>query len=459
MKHVIRPAALIVAAMVGSAIVLVLIIGVTKSLTVFSGTPADFLPTSQTDLVVHTPSADTLNRWKAVVSPPKSLLPENIHTIAHIRSDTELTGTVTFTKDAGQAGHSIGVYGIEVSDPLLLPLITTQANALGKGAVYQALQKRMRETLSWVYVSRSLLGTPDNMTVRTLRAALLGKASHFAYASNANHIVLAMHRPDRLWQTVSPAVPHASGKVLAWNYANGAQAWHNLRTTLSKNDAAIAEGLVRAFVAKLGTNVSFTHNILPLVEQPGTLQLTQTGGSLHILLSGSHPRTDALNTHLETLHSSYASTLPTTRITHRVLDQRFSSTDLRHDEEVIVQTEEQIGEFRVTGTRHADDADGLFTAVRGTDFLISTDKQVLLYALTGSAPLLQAEGSGTRTGELYLQPTTMAPLVKSVLPELSAMLEAMGTRPLFFFSEWKADVQSHTIRLPENATQLLDSLL
>lgn len=328
MKHIVRPAVLIVAAMVGSAVVLVALIGAAKSLSVFASTPADFLPASETTLIAYQPTDSMQKRWQL----------QSDEAVALLELESGTKGFVEFTADPTAATKRIGIFGVNVSDPLLAPSVATQANPLDKEDAYRRIENIVPKKTSWAYLSTALLHEPQAIGQRILRPALLRKASRIGYSEDTNDVHIYRLETNRPWRTTALTIPEVRNAFFVMSYGNASQAWDSVKTVLQKNDAAVLEGLLRSYAGKFGA-VSFDHEILPLMEQPGSLQFTQTGGSVHVLLSGTHEDKTELNTIIEHLHASYAVTLPTTRVTHRVLDQRFSSTDLRHDESVIVQSD------------------------------------------------------------------------------------------------------------------------
>ena len=457
MKHIVRSAVLIVAAMVGSAIVLAVLMEAAKNLSLLSNLPADFLPAEATILLLHQPTDKTTAFWSERLTLKD--VSQEVEAIAYVQLPSSTKGSVVFTRNSADTSRTLGVYGIDISDQLLLPVLGAQPTALGKENVYRAFKRSIPTNIPWVYATRTMLSEQNIFGLRVLQNLLLGTGKEFGYTVNENRAQLLRSKTERPWREAPKEVPHLENRIFALSFINGADAFTQWKHALKAKDETVLESVLRSFTSKFGTSVSFTYDILELTKEPGALQLTQTGGSIVTVLSGAHAKGSTLNRIIDTLHQSFEATLPTTRVTSRILDQRFSTTDLRHDESIIQKSTEQIQDWWITGTRHIDQPNGLFTATRNNQFIISTNKAILLAALQTNDTLITEPRLGTRTSEGFVDTAKLAASIKEILPKEAAILDTLGTEPLLFFSEWKADVQSHTIQLPENSYQLLDSLL
>ncbi|MCB9808196.1 hypothetical protein H6770_02965 [Candidatus Peribacteria bacterium] len=446
MHHTIRASILIVAAMVGSALVLLGLIWMATTMSILASEPADFLPSSQTEVLVHMPTEADLKFWGERYPFLQELNPESLYAFAVVAvGDTK--EVIAFHTDTSQP-HTIGHFGIQVSNETVLPLLTSQRHTLGKYAVYKTMRTSLAAKTPWTFVRMTPASSYELRSIQTL---FMGKERELGYSLSPSALrLMHVQQENPLLADMATTVPYASERILAINIANAPQKWSTWKETMTTSDSIVTEGLLRSLTSHLGSNVSFTFDILPLLQQPSVLQVSASGGILSTLLSGSMDNREHLNAIMERLHASYAQTLQSTRVTKRVLDKRFSSIDLRYDKKSILYMYEPLYGWSVTSTSVAPGEHGLFTAVKGSQYIMTERRSTMLSAL---------QQTDTLVATAHILPKRLATALQIHLPDISTMLMSLREAPLTISSLRTNDLHIWNLESPEISLKLLDSLL
>lgn len=445
MKRIVRPAIMIVAAMLGSAAMLTALISIAGSMSIYASEPADFLPIKQTKLLIHKPTAVDIKRWGDEYPFMHTVDQSTLAALAVVTMNNAETGVIAFHHDTSM-DHSVGPFGIQVSNPLVLPHLQAQQTSLGKHETYRAFKKVHAQDDSWTYLQKQSQVVADTHLLSSL---LRSTASAFAFTQMSDIQVLQQRQsllppPGE----ASTSIPHVEYRLFALSMGNAHEGFVRWKTRLPSENVAIVEGLLRSTIAFLGSNVSFDYDILPLVTKPSVLQAATMSGSTTLLLSGSMDDKTTLNEILERMHESYGKTLTTTRVTKRVLDKRFTTVDLRHDDSMIETAYEPVGDWAVVSTTEVKSATGLFTATQGNMFMVAQRKDVLLSALNARDTLQPPYTADTGTL------TAVFESKQGVLTDLLSINEAIS-----FASIWRNGLSEWVLQSPENSFKLLDSLL
>ena len=181
----------------------------------------------------------------------------------------------------------------------------------------------------------------DHILDRVLLTALF--EDQRSISLKPEHDAIALWKPSDRGVTIEEAplsLAAINDPVVALTYSEGRTALERILNTLPSDDALVLEGLLRKSIDRFGDGVSFEGDILPLLENAGSLQIVEVDDGRELLLEGSTQKSTELNAIVDRLHKSFTSTLPSVRVTTRRLDRRFASTDLRHDTSLIQHTEE-----------------------------------------------------------------------------------------------------------------------
>src|SRR3989344_4674817 len=162
MKRLFHSAVLIVAAMVGSVMILVALFTMTQGLGIYGISPADVLPKKGTLLLLHEPTARMSALFPAEIAGLSAETTNKAAAMAFLEASKELRGAVAFPDDGAKTGHRIGRYGLAVTNPLLLPLIHSKQEALSDDPGYRKLRAAVPASSPWIFVAKELL--PEKKT-------------------------------------------------------------------------------------------------------------------------------------------------------------------------------------------------------------------------------------------------------------------------------------------------------
>lgn len=456
MKSLLQRALIIVAAMVGSGLVLVVLITAAANLTVYGSSPADFLPANQTLLVLHNPQEKDLERWKHHFPVLKDITYKKNISVAVISLRKNIEAAVSFSIELEESPNAIGPYTVVSTDARVFPLLGKQDSPLSKKEDYSTLALRRIDSDRWTYSTKHALNEHNQLIDRLLRAITF--STEHAIGISGGRVVDLEHRKETTSLAQAPLhIASVDNAFVILSFAGGKDAWMRLLESMSTEDAIVTEGIARAAIANLGSDVSFVSDLLPLITEPGTLQLFNDN---NILLEGSMQHSTALHALLDRVHKAYANTLPSLRVTKRVLDKRFSSVDIRNDPSMILEDQTRHAGWTLRSTKHEEREQGLFSATQGNKYIISTNEDAIRTALskkrTLNLPRLERKGTLFLGGVVQL--SHLQHLLAGLNPSQSHFFATTQTGTLLFSSVQTGDIR-HLLLQTENTDLLLDSLL
>lgn len=182
-------------------------------------------------------------------------------------------------------------------------------------------------------------------------------------------------------------------------------AWEALR------EVPRIETALRHFVAQFSEDISVTYDILPLLGSESTLQVRENNA----FISGTSVDIQKTQNQFDQFHALYRETLPTAIVTRRVLDQRFSSVDLREGQKEQMEYRYIIDGWHVEQTTNGARDLELITATKGSRFLIGTNILQLEQLLAGDGMLKAQSGAIllNTTMRSGLEMTTIEPREKA----------------------------------------------
>lgn len=459
MKNMLKPAALIVLAMVAGAIALVALISVAQSVNIYARTPEDFLPERATVLLMKHPTEDAILFWKERIPTIETVQTATAIDVAVIQVDGSEQAIAFSLEDKGE--FTAGIYSLSVSDPGIAKHVQLQNMSLKNNDTFKSLRSQVRAKTLWMYMSPAVFQQKTEVDLRMLHAVLQDNTSPRAVSFEDETVSLSTPAENTRYAVAPASAPHMENRIFALSFANAADALDVWKKRLTANDAIILESLLRSTIKSLGADVSFTYDVVPLLSEPGVLQISASGSSTTRMLSGTHAHTKKLSDILERMHTSYAATLNATEVTSRVLDARFSTTDLRYNDDMVQKVVEDHDGWFVESTKKTDAEDGLFTAIQGNAFIITDTKAALLDAIRSSDPLPIPDTNdvGRVTSRLYIEPDAVSHMIRGPLPQLANLLVQWEKQPIEAVSLWHSGVQTFTLRNVRNPFKLLDSLL
>lgn len=381
MKRVWHIGLLLTAAMTGSAILLVGLIVLTEHLMTYRQPPAAFLPSQQTIALAHEGAAPLLGFTGST-------------TTALLRTADNVVD-IHFRKRTGNDNTFIaGAYQIDTSDPSALGLLT-ETGTLADDSTYRHLLASYPHTAGWLFLKKpTRVGA--TLTKRVLLKWLFSETNAIGIERKANKV--AIHRVQTEPLPAAPVgYPELTDADTVISSGNMTALWSTILQSNSADDRIILEGLLTQTVRDaVAANVSLTHTALPLVSGPTTIQLAHTGGVITYLVSGEAHDRKAMAKHLNTLHESVVSALPANRIVTRTLDNRFSATDIRYDNDVISDDYKEVSSWQIRATGIVGEDTTIVSATLGNRFLLSNNQLAIRKAIEEITPAPLAE-SGWRT--------------------------------------------------------------
>lgn len=444
MNHLLRTAILIVAAMTASALILAGLFGIVRNVNLYGKEGAQFLPTSETRAVVFYPNQRAMQEFPFFEEDY-----EGAEAIA-IFQDFD---TALFRKDTEGSVDALGPYLIETSPEKLSSIKEHQELSLDAQQTFERLQAKQQPGTQWTYLPFSSLPHSDNIVSRILKAALTGGSDGIALSYREDGLMIEHPSASISFDKAPKFIPDMPDVFLALALSNANTSYVELQDHLSKEDQVVIEGLLSSSLSSIGEGISFRYDILPLLTQPSSIQISSTGASLNFLISGSMDDDVALQKTLDRLHTAYENSLPTSVITKRVLDKRFSSIDIRHNENVLDQNQFTKNEWVIRDTKLKGKTKGLVTATQGNAFLLSTT----LKAISHGIDHLQ------NTNEQYAAKLTLdLPQVSRLLPDLTSIQKEVtnkfGTGTLQIITNHNGNLRNISIGSSRNPLQLLDLL-
>src|SRR3989344_3137141 len=187
MKRLFHSAVLIVAAMVGSVMILVALFSLTQGLGIYGVTPADVLPAQGTLLLLHRPTPKMRELFPAETAG----LPAEASAIAFLETSKDLRGAVAFLEEGTKTDRHIGRYGLTVTNPLLLPSINSTQQVLADHPGYRKLRAAVPATVAreatwpasspWIFVTKEIFPEKQTWFARILSALCSGNAGAIAF--------------------------------------------------------------------------------------------------------------------------------------------------------------------------------------------------------------------------------------------------------------------------------------
>lgn len=168
---------------------------------------------------------------------------------------------------------------------------------------------------------------------------------------------------------------------------------HELIVTLdlrTLEEPLTAEQQLRAAVFEreterlLGNDVSLRFEILPLLREHASLELTMASGSvMQFYLEGTMRNSERLKQTIERLHKSVRALLTHTSIERRNFEQGFSAVIARVNEKAVTTNAKDMNGWHTFQT-HTASGTGLVTALWNDRFIISNDPERLRAKIIGN---------------------------------------------------------------------------
>lgn len=200
--------------------------------------------------------------------------------------------------------------------------------------------------------------------------------------------------PPMLSPSIPESILHPPQTNLSMTVGDGRRLWKTMEERMDVPLRRILYALVGSETeGLLGKDVSFTYDVLPLLQKPFTVHVSKSGSALRYALGGSMDDRHQLIQNLEQLHQSVGRSLPTVSLITRDLDE-FRSILVKQNASLLEQTEGNEGGWKLRSTRHRETDAGLISATRGDRFALGNDAALV-------TALMDDKGTRTPFPTLY----------------------------------------------------------
>lgn len=404
MLHTLKTAVLVVFAMIIAGLILAGLILSAQSVRIATLTPADTIDAETVQMLVMHPTEET-EEYIRIAYPEI----ENM--------DTDNASAISVHNDAQKT------YGVVHRDTTHIR--TLPRTPLSGTESFAAMYRELHNADTWLWTAHPQIIVPTPLGARS--------------------ITYQPHKPIWGAKTYVPKIENASIEIIAGNLS---KYWKEF------DQKDMIEGAVQQLLTVLGEDVSFTYDILPLLERPSSIHVRKENDRVDVLLIGSIENRKMLHQIFERMHASYAATLPTATIVRRVLDTRFTSLDARHDPTLITHETYTDNQWDIERTKGKNSQQELITATKGNLFIMTSHATLLESALHEH---VKNNGRQADQGIVMLTATIDLETIDSLLQ--TSISSTIGTGSMIIESYWSNTTQSTSITLPKKANNLVDYLI
>ena len=176
--------------------------------------------------------------------------------------------------------------------------------------------------------------------------------------------------PDASLPLLSPT------PTLMFALADPVEWYQGYQSLFSADQWALKEAqLTHHIRALLGTDVSWTFDVLPLFRSPSTVALTMgSGGTVTSFFAEGTAKPHDLQRSLPVIESSMRAQLGSSAVSRTTFEDA-EAVVLRHDPDAVTSTEESRQGWSIRSVLSKDSQKGFVSAVRGNRFIITNDAQ------------------------------------------------------------------------------------
>lgn len=291
-------------------------------------------------------------------------------------------GWISFQKKRDtEEGSVIGPWRVRVSSPALLPML--REGGTGRLLSMNAFKQGRRTGTEEIYLSLGILPGPVDLTDHMLSTLLQGSASMTMAETGSGWTITIAHPPPMLSPSIAESILHPSDTDISMSLGDGRRLWKTMEERMDPPLRRILYALVGSETERLlGNDVSFTYDVLPLLQKPFTAHVSKSGSALRFALGGSMDDRNDLATNIGQLHQSVERSLPTATVITRDLDE-FRSVLVKLNASLLEKTEGNEGSWTMRSTRHRETGAGLISATRGDRFILGNDPALVTALMEG----------------------------------------------------------------------------
>jgi len=444
-------------AILGSAALVILLATVTSMLTVLNRTAADLLPAKQTIALVQNPGEPELALMQSlfpnVTMEYGNTLPEAV-AILELPSTQQASVLLYQQKDApkNDTGFTatLGTYVIVASQEGALPLIRQGDGRLAYDNAYMALHGRKERKQPWLFVRKNALASAEDASGQFMRSLMLQQGNALALelqGSGGQTLEVLGEKTSLLQPSVLPLAPTDS-TVFTAGIFDLRDLWTQALKGMKPEKRTVFTGTIHSLVQKaFGSSVSTEYDILPLLKKDSVITLNRTSsGQLIGMIHGHVDNTEQLGKALDRMHQGFRTKLPSIQTQTYRFDDRFSTTNIRSDRSAVEQDMFMQNNWQIRSTHKTNAVNGLFTAVRQNEYVISNNRDMLLQTMEAKSPLMSIGESdhllqSTRQASGWLRKAALQQLLEEHLSVLLTDSTAVLTPALRENITWSLERQ------------------
>ncbi|MBU0767078.1 hypothetical protein KKF55_04865 [Patescibacteria group bacterium] len=431
MQSILRAFGIITVAAAISIAILAVLISATNTITEIQSVPADFLPEYHTVALFSKVDEETIRKFEAFFPVLGTITPNQKKTIALLAIEEELFVAEFLESDEDSTEETtFGRFSVSVSDPLAEALLKTSTPRLSSSLSYNQLVQEE----SWVFLDLSVLPFSKTFPEKILNALIPIGSTHAAlsFEDGRTQISFVGSTPLPI-RGLSPTIESTfSGSALTLRSYNASHTWTKLTHALADTERSFLEGSVSRIVEEtFGSSVSFTYDILPMFTSPTTIHLGKNSSGVTLLaVEGIDKNSRTLSEHIELLHDGFRSVSPSTQVTKRTFDDRFSATDIRIDKSSTQKETDKYLNWEIITTRTSDRRE-FASAMRGSTFVMANSLSALEQILEKNVEVIPPSNPSLTVLEKITDGSVSLEDASSLIKEVFPSLKSESLPPFF----------------------------
>jgi hypothetical protein len=339
----------------------------------------------ETLLVLHNPTDDLLKRSAAWFPELKGAqISYETEALALIEYEEGVHGIAIFVRGKPTESYgdmqkiSLSPFAVFVSSPSIIPFLKERIDRLVLYEPYISLQGTKVLKEPWLYADTRLLALSEEPAERTLQKLAILGARYAALTGSGGTTVLEVmgDKTDQSKPLKQETVTYSDANTLLVHANNIEELWHMVTEQETRGGAQTLNSIInKRLLSYFGPGVSFSYDILPLLRNEKTLELSQNGsGSTFFTLHGASSNSVDLARTLALLHTSIRGEIDSTVITQRKLNDRFYAKDIRMEGSQYTSSS-TVEDWQIEQTHSPKGILLLASATNGEAFILTNNPQ------------------------------------------------------------------------------------
>jgi hypothetical protein len=329
---------------------------------------------------------------------------------------------------------------ITASDSFLLPL-SQEGQRLSSDDAFRDVAPEMDG--SWAYLA-------PGGAAKGILGGWIKTPAAVSLSLTPEGITLRLRDDERVRSATATPGSVLEAEALSFFSGNWTAVGTHLTSHTGEEPQLLWLALTQAMLQPLfGTELSFRHNLLPLLQNDGEVHIaTGSGGQVRFALVGNAPSSDEAAKMVEQLRITYRSGSPAMQRERRDFEGGFAMDWLRGDTTTLQETEiEQEGGWKALLQSRSDGSHPLVTASAGKRFLLTNDPKLsyekLQHGEVAAGPALNTQKAASG----LIDPVGLKALFASLFPSNPPVLPFAELLEQQKSIEWSLDDDGRRITL------------